>query len=100
VNKLHIQLAILRRLYVLNLKKPAPDSASNVVGDSILIKQTYENSFSRKIQVDVLLERKHLVPLIISQRQGFGVYVTMNFRKSLKRILSFESLRESALFRV
>jgi len=100
VNKLHIQLAILRRLYVLNLKKPAPDSSSNVVGDSILIKQTYENSFFRKIQVDVLLERKHLVPLIISQRQGLGVYVTMNFRKSLKRILSLESLRESALFRV
>lgn len=85
---------------MLNLEKPTPDSASDVVRDSILIKETYLDSFSREIQVDILLERENLVPLIISQGQGVGVYVTVNLRKSLRRILSLESLRESTLFRV
>ncbi len=81
MDKLHVQLAILRRLNVFDLKKSAPDSASHVVGDSIFVKKTAENSFARELQVDVLLKGKHLLPFLVSQGQRFGVYTTMNFRK-------------------
>ena len=101
MDKLHVQLTILRRFNVFDLKKSAPDGASHVVGDSIFVKETAENSFARELQVDVLLEGKHLLPFLVSQRQRFGVYTTMNFWKSwLRRLLTPKSLRVSALFRV
>jgi hypothetical protein len=85
INELHVQKTVLGSFNVFDLKKSAPDSTPHVVWDSIFIKKTVKNPLARKLQVDILLEGKNLLPFLISKGSRFGVNTTLNLGKSWKR---------------